>query len=99
MVDAARSAAREHLRHSQPFVWNATNLSRRLRGGLIDLCHAYQARVRIVAAEASATAIHERNRARARPVPDAALNRMLRSWEAPDHTEAHQLTCIDQPAP
>jgi predicted kinase len=89
VVDAAYSAAREHLRRRQPFVWNATNLSRSLRGRVLTLMADYGARVRIVTAEAGPADLHARNRARPRPVPQAAIDRMLRIWEPPDPTEAH----------
>lgn len=91
VVQVCRERAREHLRAKQSFVWNATNLSRRVRGQVLDLCHRYGAHTRVVAIEASPEAVLERNRARAAPVPTAALERMLTRWEAPDATETHDL--------
>jgi predicted kinase len=92
VVDAARQAARRHLRRGQPFIWNATNLSREVRTPLVESCHRYRARVRIVVVEAAPAVVDLRNQARTRPVPPAAFDRMLDRWQAPDWTEAHQLT-------
>lgn len=36
------------LRLHQPFIWNATNLTRKLRGQLIDLFQNYGAKTKII---------------------------------------------------
>ena len=95
VIDVARSRAREHLRRGEPFVWDATNLLRKLRRSLRELCVGYGARVRIVYVEAPAAALPGRNRARPDPVPEAVLERMLRRWEPPDASEAHELLVVD----
>ena len=88
VVQAAREAARVHLRAGRDFVWNATNLSREVRGQLVDLFTAYHARVRVVYVEASRERLFEQNRQRERGVPEAAVMRMMDRWEVPDVTEA-----------
>lgn len=94
VVDVARGRAREHLRRGEPFVWDATNLSRSLRQKVVSLCLDYGARVRLVYVEAPASELFGRNRARPYPVPEAVLLRMLRRWEPPDRTEAHQVVLV-----
>ena len=89
VIAAAEERAREHLRAKRPFVFNATNLSRELRGQWLNLFHAYRARVRIVYVECSHVELMRRNRERDARVPDAAIARMLERWEVPDCTEAH----------
>jgi predicted kinase len=89
VLQHAREQAREHLRQRRSFVWNATNVSRQLRGGLIDLFVAYGARVRIVYVEAAASLHAEQNRRRPCPVPEAVIERLRQRWEVPDRTEAH----------
>jgi len=91
VVAAARARARDALRAKRPFIWNATNISRRIRGSLIDLFAAYRAKVTIVYLETGERELKRRNAARARPVPDKALTRMLDHWEVPDLTECHDL--------
>ncbi|MCO5166054.1 MAG: AAA family ATPase [Planctomycetes bacterium] len=90
VVARARALAREHLRAGRSFVWNATHLSRAVRGQALDLLAAWPVRVRIVYLEAAEPTLRRRNAARARPVPDAVLDRLIAErWEPPDATEAH----------
>ncbi len=94
VVARARESAREYLRRKQPFIWNATNISRQLREHCISLCAAYNARVRIVYVEAGPAALAEQNRAREFSVPPEVINRLLARWEPPDLTEAHRVDVI-----
>ncbi|MEU1789866.1 AAA family ATPase [Streptomyces sparsogenes] len=95
VVAAAREAARERLRAGEPFVWNATNVSRRLREQCVGLVAAYGGRIDMVALEAPPAVLRARNAARPRPVPEAVVDRLIRRWETPDPTEAHRVTWID----
>lgn len=94
VVAAARELARTHLRAGRPFVWNGTNLSRRVRSRVVDLALDYGVRVRIVAIESPPDVVAKRNAERERPVPAAAIDRMLGSWEFPDPTEAHEVVTV-----
>ena len=94
VIAVARERAREFLRAEKNFIWNATNLSRRIRGGLIDLFADYGARVRIVYLEVPEGEQRRRNAARRDPVPEAALGRMLDNWVPPKINEAHQVEWI-----
>lgn len=94
VVQAARERAKELLRRRQPFVWNATNLSRQRRGPLMDLCSDYKARIRVVYLEAPPAVLLAQNKARAASVPEAAIRRMTERWEVPTLTEAHRVELI-----
>jgi predicted kinase len=94
VVNRARDLARDHLRQGRSFVWNATNLSRQLRGGCIRLFADYGARVRIVYVEAPAADLFTQNRRRAAAVPEGVLERLLDRWEVPDRTEAHAVEWV-----
>jgi predicted kinase len=94
IVQAARERAREHLRAGRSFVWNATNLSRGVRGQCVRLFADYGARVRIVYVEAAPAVLWAQNRARARPVPDRVIEGLLDRWEVPDLTEAHEVEYV-----
>jgi predicted kinase len=96
VVTRAREIARSHLRAGERFVWNATNLSRQLRGVSLRLFLGYDARVRIVYVEAPERDLRARNRARAAPVPDAVIDKLLDRWEVPQPGEAHELTTAVQ---
>jgi predicted kinase len=97
VATAAYERAREHLRAGRSFVWNATNISRTQREPCLALAANYRARVEIVAVEADEHTVRARNRARAQPVPDEVIDRLIRRWEAPDLTEAHAVHTITGP--
>jgi predicted kinase len=90
----ARELARGYLRRGQPFVWNATNVSRDMRERLIRLFADYNARVRIVYVEVPEADLFAQNRARPKPVPADAIVRLLSRWEVPDLTEAHHVDWV-----
>jgi len=87
VVREARERARELLRARKDFVWNATNLSREIRGQLVNLFTDYQARVRIVYVEACASRQFGQNNNRIDSVPRAAISRMMERWEVPTPIE------------
>lgn len=95
VIQTAREQAREHLRAGRDFIWNGTNLSKRLRSQVIDLLADYNAHVTVVSMEVPAAVHDERNQSRgARAVPSAAVERMLEQWEPADLTECHQLEVV-----
>jgi predicted kinase len=87
VVSSARAKARELLRQRTDFVWNATNLSREIRGQLIDLFADYHAHVRIVYVEASRASLHRQNQGRNAAVPQEAIRDMMDRWEVPTPEE------------
>lgn len=91
VVQAAREKARVLLRSGDDFVWNATNLSREIRGQVVDLLTAYHARIKIVYVEASRDLFYAQNRDRNAVLPRAAIERLIDRWEVPDPTEAQQV--------
>lgn len=91
VATAAKQRARALLQQQQPFVWNATNMTRLLRRRLIDFFAGYGARIRIVYIDAPLDVILQRNRARPDPVPEKVITRMLGQCEPPDLTEAHSV--------
>src|SRR5262249_16168781 len=90
VLNHARELAREHLRQGRSFVWNATNVSRLLRRGLVELFAGYRARVRIVYVEVPEPQLRTQNRQRTAVVPANVLERLIDRWEVPDRAEAHQ---------
>ena len=94
VIAAAREQARVYLRAGRPFVWNATNISRQMRGRSLDLLAAYGARIRIVYVEVAADRLYRQNRERDFAVPNAVIDRLIEQWEVPDLTEAHDVEWI-----
>ncbi len=91
VVARGRELLRRHLRAGERCVFNATSLSRKLRGNTLDLIAAYNGRARIVYVEAPAEVQAEQNRQREARVPAAVIERMLSRWQVPDRTEAHHV--------
>jgi putative nucleotidyltransferase with HDIG domain len=88
-VVAAYAKAKACLRKARPFVWNGTNVSRVLRGRVIDLCAAYRARVRVVYLEPPVPLVRERNAGRERKVPTRVWERLFDKLDVPTAAEAH----------
>lgn len=91
VLNVAREQTRGYLRRGESVVWNATNLSRDLRGKRVRFADDYRARVRIVYVEVSAAIQRRQNRSRPERVPESAMERMYRQWQIPDLTEAHTI--------
>ncbi len=91
VVQEARRRARELLRAEQPFVWNATNLARDLRAGVVDLLASYRARIRMVYVEPDLEVLLSQNRARRDMVPEQKIFKMATRLRVPDLTEAHEV--------
>ncbi len=91
VIEAGREAAREHLRAGRDFVWNATNISRQVRGKPLSLARAYGARVEIVYIEVPPQRLTRQNRDREAVVPQAVLENLIRKLEPPEPWEAHRI--------
>ena len=94
VVQEAREEARAHLRAGRSFVWNATNISKRLRARCIRLFADYGAKIRIVYVEVPEETLRAQNRSRKAVVPDRVLDDLIDRWEVPDRTEAHEVTYV-----
>lgn len=82
---------KDWLRNKQPFVWNATHLSKEMRQNALDLLYAYHAKVTIVYLEQNEAELLRRNRKRDTTLTNAKLQEMLFKWEIPLPTEAHDV--------
>jgi predicted kinase len=91
IIQAGKELAKGYLQSELPFVWNATNIARPTRAGLISLFAGYHARVRIVYLELPIEQVLKQNRQRNRQVPTTVIHRFRDRLEVPNITEAHQL--------
>lgn len=91
VAQQAREAARVHLRAGQDFVWNATNVTRQMRGQIIELFASYGAGVTLVYVEKPNDVWRAQNAAREHAVPLNILQRLLSKLEVPQPSEAHQV--------
>ena len=95
VIQAAREKCREHLRVGKDFAFNATNITRQMRGRWIDLFVDYAARVEIVYIEPPVGAILAQNQRRSSPVPEKVILRLLAKLEVlPTATECHSLMIV-----
>ena len=93
-VQEAKEQSKVFLRKGQPFVWNATNITRQMRAQWIDLFVAYKARVKIVYIETPYKDWLRQNTNREHPVPHKVLLRLLSKLEVPLLTEAHEVQYV-----
>ncbi|MBI6549835.1 AAA family ATPase [Xenorhabdus lircayensis] len=91
VVQQAKQQARENLRNRQDFIWNATNLTGKMRQQLIKLFVSYNARVRVVYIEQDYKCWRQQNSNRQYAVPDKVMDRMLGKLEVPTPEEAHEV--------
>ncbi len=94
VIQAARERCREYLRSGRSFAFNATNLLRQTRRRWSDLFADYEARIEVVYIEPPLPVILERNRRRARPVPEKVIRGLASRYEPPTMTEGHGLTLM-----
>lgn len=94
VIQTAQERAKELLRSRQPFVWNATNITREFRQELVGLFERYGARVRIAYLEAPWETTLRRNAGRHEKVPQAAIETMLGKTESPTPDEAQTVEWI-----
>lgn len=88
VAQKAIEQAKGFLRAHQPFVWNATNLTRMARARIKSLCLDYHAASRMVFLETPWEENLRRNAARTAMVPPAVIERMLGKVEMPHLYEA-----------
>jgi len=92
VIQNAKEKARLLMRQKQPFIWNATNITRHIRDPLIDLFLTYNYRVKLVYVECPYDELIERNNKREHPIPQSAIQKMVRKLEVPKPFEAH---CVE----
>lgn len=88
VIQAAQERVKEYLRKKQPFIWNATNLTKESRQKWIGLFERYGARVRIVYLETDRQTREERNAGRGDSVPEGTVAGMLKKTVLPMPGEA-----------
>lgn len=88
VIQAAKEQAKELLRKKQPFVWNATNITRYMRTPLIDMFVSYGAKVKIIYVESAYRDLFRQNKNRDRVVPENILKSLIRKLDIPIAGEA-----------
>jgi predicted kinase len=91
VAQIATHECREFLRKEESFVFDATNVTEKVRNKWIDLFLAYNAKIRIVYIEVPMEIILHRNKGRKKPVPEDVLKKLFHKLEVPDLTECHEI--------
>ncbi|MBL0742037.1 AAA family ATPase [Chryseolinea lacunae] len=93
-VQQAKEQAKIYLRKGQPFVWNATNITRQMRTQWVDLFVQYKAHVTIVYLEVPYKEWLKQNSDREHVVPAHVLQRLMNKLEVPRLDEAHEVEYV-----
>ena len=97
VIQLGKEQARQYLRDQQDFVFNATNLTRELRGKWTQLFADYRARIRITYLEVPWQQLLRQNKQREHSVPETVIRRLLGKLEIPFYDEAHEVEyCIGE---
>lgn len=99
LVHAAVDRMREFLRKKQPFIINATHLSRQMRRRTLDLVADYGGSVRVVYCEAPRAELLSRNNQRDTTLGNKKLLSMTSRWEVPGLDEVARLDVLLAPTP
>ena len=94
VIQQAKEQARSYLRVGQPFIFNATNISRDIRYKWTGLFADYHARIHLHYLEVPYTQLLQQNRNREHPVPETVISHLLDKLDIPDYSEAHELAYL-----
>ena len=88
IIQEAKETARQYLRNGTAFIWNATNITRQMRGQMIDLAEPYQPMTKIIYLEVGYEKLLAQNKNRDFDIPGNAVERMIEKLEVPKIWEA-----------
>lgn len=91
VIQIAKEQARVYLRQKRNFVWNATNITKAMRGQLIDLFTTYKAFVEIIYVEVPYRNLHVQNQNREAAIPAKVIEKLVAKLEVPVSSEAHAI--------
>lgn len=94
VLQAAKEQLREHLRKRRKVVWDATNVRRELRSGVLKLGFDYKAHVSLVVFYLAKHELYRRNNERERCVARNVIERQVTGMEWPYAHEAHRLLVV-----
>tara|TARA_R110000796_G_scaffold215732_2_gene331737 strand:+ start:8072 stop:9202 length:1131 start_codon:yes stop_codon:yes gene_type:complete len=90
----AKERCKVQMRERKDFVFNATNLTRDMRGKWLNLFHEYKGRVVIQYIEVPYKELISRNQTRTYKLPEKVIDKMVSSLEIPLYDEAWDIKYI-----
>ena len=94
VVQMAKEQAKVYMRKRESFVFNATNLTKDMRGRWISLFLDYRARVKIVYLEVPYKQLKKQNSNREYPVPLEVIDRLFDKLEMPSFDEGQEVVYL-----
>lgn len=94
VVQEAKEQAKVYMRKKESFVFNATNLTKDMRGRWISLFLDYRARVKIIYLEVPYKQLKKQNNSREYPVPLDVIDRLFEKLEIPSFNEGHEVLYV-----
>ena len=94
VVQLAKEEARVYMRRRESFVFNATNITKDMRGRWISLFLEYRARVKIIYLEVPYNQLKKQNNNREYVVPLDVIDRLFDKLEMPSFDEGHDIISI-----
>jgi len=94
VVQMAKEEAKVYMRKRESFVFNATNLTKDMRGRWISLFLEYRARVKIIYLEVPYKQLKKQNSNREYPVSLEVIDRLFDKLEIPDFGEGHEVVYL-----
>lgn len=98
VIQAAMELARVHLRAKRDFVWNTTNITKDMRGKILQLVHDYhdhcKPRITIAYLEPAPKTLLSQNAARSAAVRPSEIAKLARKLDPPKPWEAHEIVSV-----
>jgi len=94
VLQESQEEAKRYLRAKKSFIWNATNINRQRRQGLVELFHTYKARVTIVYVHCTLERALSQNRQREVQVKEEVIEQFFAKLEPPTLDEAHEVWLV-----
>jgi len=88
---AVKEMCKVHMRERKDFVFNATNITKDMRGKVIKEFEEYGAKVTVIYIEVPYKKLISQNHNREHKVPEDAVNDMLFALDVPDATECYDV--------
>ena len=96
VIQTAKERARVHMRKGEDFVWNATNVTKRLRSSIISFFVEYNSYIDMTFLHKPLEQVLEQNKNRDESVPVPVIMKLYNKLEIPTYKESHELNIILQ---
>jgi predicted kinase len=95
VIQLAFKRVKAQLNTRNSFVWNSTNITKRMRSTIISLCETYEYDVKIIYIEVPYKNLLRQNSKREFAIPTKALEKLIDKLEPPTINECHQIEFIN----